>query len=500
MRFQSKTGSIVAIGAFLAACTDEVGTTGSGSGAGQATGTMSSGSMETSAATFSGGNSSSSGTPCVNLECKQVDCAAMGSPTTTVSGTIYDPAGVTPLYNVVVYVPNAPTEPFVDGPSCDSCANALSGSPLVTTLTDTAGKFTLENVPVGQDIPLVIQIGKWRRQLTLPAVNQCVDNPLTDKDVTRLPRNQAEGDIPQMAIATGNVDGLECVLRKIGVADEEFTKPDGTGRIHIFTGMGAAGQNAGNGTPNEGQLWGADATLAKYDLVLLPCQGGEFYGSRANDNEWPNLWGRMQNYTAIGGRIFATHYSYVWMHGNGNTGPGPWESVANWNTDQGITENQDGVIDQSFPKGVAFAEWLLNVMASPTLGVMPVKIVRRDADSVGAQAQQWMSATDPSGIPLHFTFNTPVTAAPADQCGRVVFSDFHVANASNNGSTFPDQCNDDPTTPQEKLVEFMLFDLSSCIIPDDEKPCPPGQDHCGEAGDPMCAGSCVEGCCKPVPM
>lgn len=500
MRFQTKTGYVIAFGALLAACTEEVTSVGSGSGAGQATGSTTT-SADSSAASFVGSNSST-GTagPCVNLECKQVDCAAMGSPTTTVSGTIYDPAGATPLYNVVVYVPNAPTEPFVDGPSCDSCANALSGSPLVTTLTDTAGNFSLENVPVGQDIPLVIQIGKWRRQITLPSVNQCTDNPLTDTNLTRLPRNKTEGDIPRMAIATGDVDSLECVLRKIGVDDEEFTKPDGPGRIHLYTGMGASGQDAGNNTPDESELWGADATLAKYDLVLFPCQGNEYYNSRASNAEWPTIWGRMENYTAAGGRIFATHYSYVWMHGNGGTGPGPWESVATWAPNGQNPPDQDGIIDQSFPKGIAFAEWLVNVMASPTLGFMPVKVVRRDTSAVGAQAQQWMSAQNPAGIPLHFTFNTPVTAQPVDQCGRVVFSDFHVSNASTSGSTFPEECSDSPTTPQEKLVEFMLFDLSSCIIPDDEKPCPPGQEHCGEAGDPVCAGSCVENCCKPVPM
>jgi hypothetical protein len=55
-----------------------------------------------------------------------------------------------------------------------------------------------------------------------------------------------------------------------------------------------------------------------------------------------------------------------------------------------------------------------------------------------------------------------------------LFSDFHVNdNGSVGATTFPGECTDGPLTPQEKVLEFMLFDLASCIQPPTAPPPPP---------------------------
>jgi hypothetical protein len=64
----------------------------------------------------------------------------------------------------------------------------------------------------------------------------------------------------------------------------------------------------------------------------------------------------------------------------------------------------------------------------------------------------------------HLTLNTPIAVEPENQCGRVVFSNFHVAPGS--VGTYPDACAPGPLTAQEKLVEFMLFDVTACVSPD----------------------------------
>jgi hypothetical protein len=425
---------------------------------------------------------------CTNLCLQQMTCPNNG--TTSVTGTVYAPNGVDVLPNAIVYVPNAPVQPFTKGVTCDNCGAGVSGSPLVKTTTDLNGKFTLTNVPVGANIPLVIQIGRWRRQVTIPQVNACQTTAVAGT-TTRLPRNKAEGDIPLMAFATGNVDALECVIRKIGVDDAEFTKNTGTGRVHLYRGSGATGANAGSNTPTQNTLVDTPTLLDDYDLVFFPCQGGQY-------NQTAARRANLLNYINAGGRLFATHFSYVWLYSTD-----PLSTTAAWHINQGNLNDQTGYIDQSFPKGQALAQWLVNVGASTKLGQIPLKVLRHDTDKINnPPSQMWMSVNDPNAgtVPMHYTFNTPVNVPSAQQCGRVVFDDFHVENVGGAGGTqFPGECAGGAMTAQEKLLEFMIFDLSSCVTPDvptcTPKTCADQNIGCGQAGD-GCGGVLDCGACS----
>jgi hypothetical protein len=79
-----------------------------------------------------------------------------------------------------------------------------------------------------------------------------------------------------------------------------------------------------------------------------------------------------------------------------------------------------------------------------------------------------------TGQTMHFSFNTPVGGPP--YCGRAVFSDLHVGADPMTGDMPPPPggCNNNvDLSPQEKALEFTLFDLSACVIPDSAPPSSP---------------------------
>jgi hypothetical protein len=415
---------------------------------------------------------------CTNLQCQQTICrgpdctvpSCAGDAHTTVSGVVYDPAGKVPLYNVIVYVPNAPLAPLPDGVSCDRCDTTTSGDPIVKTTSDTVGRFTLTDVPVGGDIPLVVQIGRWRRQTTIPTVLPCQDNPLTDPELTRLPRNHTEGHLPRIAVTTGHYDALECLLREVGVEDSEFTPESGEGRVNLFNGLGGTDSydSSLNGgamfTPAQG-WWELLSNLRQYDLILHSCEGVQF-----PSNKSVTARQAMADYANMGGRVFASHWHNYWIE----FGPPPFPSVAQFDPQTDPPNPLIAFIDTSFPKGMAMAEWLEGVGASSNLGELLIMGAKHTVDSVTpGLAQRWIY-NDTYETVQYFSFDTPVGSMPGQECGKVVFSDLHLSGTlgtmfaddrSDPSLPFPTGCGGIELTPQKKALEFMLFDLSACLDP-----------------------------------
>jgi len=417
---------------------------------------------------FGAAGASNAAGACKGLECQQKACAA--GATTTISGRVFDPSGALPLYNVMVYVPNAPLTPLTPGATC---ACEVSGEPVASALTDTNGRFSVKNAPVGSNIPLVIQIGKWRRQFTIPAVADCAETAVPEATL-RLPARQSEGDMPRIALTTGEADALECLVRKLGIDPAEFTNPTGTGRINYFGGHNgtnkyAPGVNGGVSFPRASSLWGKLETLKPYDVVLLSCEGGKYANQKG-----AQAFQAMQNYANLGGRVFASHWHEVWF----TDGPAPFPTVAEFVSEPDIgTLTAD--VTTTFPKGQALAEWLVNVQASTTPGLIDLTAAQYTVKKENPMvAQRWISSQTPQSV-QYLSANTPFGAAPDKQCGRVVLSDIHVAGGREQGDLsdssgsdvpFPTGCRTTGLTPQEKVLAFMLFDITACVIPDNVRP------------------------------
>ena len=420
-------------------------------------------------------------TTCTRGDCTQMPCATGES--TTVSGTVRDPAAIVPLYNVIVYVPDGPVPPFTPGASCSRCAQSDLRS-VTATLTGPDGRFVLPDVPVGLDIPIVIQIGKWRRQLTVQNVPRCVDTPLTDAEQTSLPSKRSEGDMPLIAITTGGADSMECLPLRMGIEASEFTTETGDGRIHLYAGTDSGTSvattqlDSGTALTHSDTLWSNVDALRRYDIVILSCEGDSAENPRPNGARQA-----VSDYTALGGRLLASHWHHRWI----SSGPAPMPDVATFADRDNPDTPVIATVNTSFPKGQALAEWLVNVNASIMLGQVQVLEARDNVQAVNTMyATEWLSAINANELDTpavqYFSFNTPLTVEESMQCGRVVFSNLHVSNASdmgtpgdNPGSAFPGHCAVRDLTPQERAVEFMLFDISACLQDDDLPPTPPGR-------------------------
>ncbi len=444
---------------------------------------------------------SSNGIACSGIKCNVEKC---GNGTTSVSGVVYDPGAINPLYNVTVYIPNAPLDPIPTGATCEQCTATLSGQPIATALTDAKGHFRLEGVPTGTNIPLVMQVGRWRRQVTIPKVDGCTETVLSDRQLTRLPRNKSEGAIPRIAITTGMADALECLIPRIGIDRSEVTTDSGDGRIHLYAGgqpdtgdagvvgggrggglggilpgggamgRGATSMTPGGTLPHASTLWGNAAKMRGYDIVLFSCEGGEAQPPK------DAFLGNFQDYVDNGGRAFLTHYHYYWL----NHGSAALKGTASYTGDDGTaTRTNDGVsgaINTSFPKGAALADWLVAVGASTSRGQLMIYGSRDSLTTVNPPTQSWISLAAPPRT-QYLTFNTPVGKPTEQQCGRVVFTDLHIGAAptgqQSDTSTpevpYPGGCLSTAMSPQIKALEFIFFDLAACVTPDIEMPIPP---------------------------
>src|SRR5262249_30648285 len=153
---------------------------------------------------------------------------------------------------VTVYVPNAELAPFAEGPACESCSELFT-APVASAFTDSQGRFTIEDMPEGVQIPLVVQVGKWRMQYTLSRVAHCVSNDAAALAGGASPRRRdhVEGDRPSIAVSRGADDPFECLSARRGVAGGESPgAPAGAGRIPVFTGGDGATGGAATRPPS----------------------------------------------------------------------------------------------------------------------------------------------------------------------------------------------------------------------------------------------------------
>ena len=364
-------------------------------------------------------------------------CTCPNGNTTTITGYVYDPAGKNPLYNVSVYVPD-PSSPLPDldtVPLSCGCSQLFPTGVLATGApTDATGHFEITCAPSGT-VTLVVQTGKWRKVYDGITIHANQANAVPNM---RLPANTSEGSLPNIAIATGASDSLECLPLRIGVSASEYVLGSATGgHIHIYTGY--RGATTAQGAVEAYQtLWDQQAHLNEHDVVLLSCEGHPTTGGTPGAPMTPAFQTFLMNYANAGGRVFASHYHYAWF----NTGPFATgaNAVAMWNPgSQQIDDTQSfpGDVNTTlvsgapFPEGAALQQWL-GLVGALTANQLPIWFARYNVQALRQPPSTEWIHLDPSvmqapGATQYFSVDTPIGSAAGAVCGRVVYSDLHVS-------------------------------------------------------------------------
>lgn len=413
-------------------------------------------------------------------ECQGLACLVPHCPSgqqTVIRGRVTAPNRTDPIDQAIVYVPQSgELTPLPSGLGCELCSDPLVGRAVTSTISSLDGKFELRGVPAGKMIPLVVQKGRFRRLVRVP-VAPCQSQALPlDGEILALPRSRSEGDLPQIAVAAGDHDAIECVLRDLGLDPAEFGASDGPAAVHLYDGQ-TPGMPTLPGQLALPALLRDRARLFRYHLVFVNCSGIAYSQTLLQDK---TVLDNLRDYVAAGGRFYATDWSYDFIQQvpelapflcfeDGQdcaiTTPHPFHAaVAHGGDGSPLTAR----IDQSTAGGRALAAWLgqlpspIAADSVPITDLLPgwVLVSKTAADAFRFPSTVWLTApVSGRERPLTVTFDYP----PQAVCGRVLYSSAHTRERLPQ-RLFPSYCPlGGGALAQEQILEFLLFHLSSCV-------------------------------------
>ncbi len=310
-------------------------------------------------------------------------------------------------------------------------------------------------------------------------------------------------------------------MRKIGVADSEFTNPGGTGRINLYVGFEGRSSSAlvrdRDARRRQDQRDHADRGRSSSAATRRsPSTTWSSSRARAGSARRPGEYVFNQQTGAdvavVDARADYQRTSSTTPTPAGASSPPTTATSGSSTTRRSARRrtgaststrrsrpNQTGYINTAFPKGLELAEWLQNIGASTTPGQIPINTLRWDINANGvndppSRSSGCRSRTRPRrrADALHVQHprrrdagDHPVRQGALRRLPRR--GDVTTGLGLDNGVHFPSECPAGAMTPQEKLLEFMIFDLGSCVAPDEPDlhahDLRGAEHHCGPAGD-----------------
>ncbi|MCC6997302.1 MAG: hypothetical protein IT370_21990 [Deltaproteobacteria bacterium] len=433
-----------------------------------------------------------------NQNCTGAGCAqnCPAGKTTQIIGQVFTPKGDVPVPVARVYVAKSKNE-FPANVACEVCSSPADPA-WVSVLTDVNGRFTLDNVPVptgGGPVELAIQKGRFRRYFTIN-INDCEANDLTTQTglaKLTLPKNRSEGNLPKIAIATGDYDAMECVMgpNGFGLDATAFDRYDNL--THTFDdGLGGTDTIMGGTAGTLGNIKALiqdKAKLLTYNILFINCSGDELEKMYATD---ASLKANMEEYVRSGGRLYVTDWSYDWVEqvpqfakyitfqggaqsdtpetnsaakvgtvptGDSVSGKVMQPKLLDWLVAIETQLGANSVVNPK-PDQVNITHWLVQWV--PMIGILPL------ANGVGTKL--WVEdAAAKSGMqsrPLTVSFDY-------NMCGRVLYTSYHTLGRPDPDGDglftpltwreWPNYCSSMPLSAQERILEYLILEVSDCI-------------------------------------
>ena len=386
----------------------------------------------------------------------------------TLSGHTYAPNGTDPIPGVLVYVvPDSQTlPPAAMTVQCQTCANPPAA--IAGTQSGPDGAFSISNaaLDVGGTFTVVFESGGFRHVERHVQIGMCAPLDMTSMQ-TRLPGTNAGDDtIPRIAVAgfrsggthSGDVnDKFVKVLDAIGITGFDTVDPD------------KSGSNSGSGPDLIGLLSNM-SQLSQYQIVITPC--GSLGNFAVATHLTPTMIANLRAWLALGGRLYSSDLAYSVVD---QSAPGAI-TFANGMPTRGDPADIGVGIDAgtSIPGSVDDAtlrSWLQNVsVLAPGATTIPITDLRDPWGAMDSIPEAELTGTSgPTGTVLvsgdvswhngtsgHHPLTAMVDVAGATgNCGRVVFTSYHVVSTTTGTGT--------ALTPQERVLEYLFFRLSTCI-------------------------------------
>lgn len=372
-----------------------------------------------------------------------------GTPT-TLSGTAFMPNGTDPVSKATVAIFDVAPTPLDRGVYCQKCSATDGGQPLRAVDAGPDGKFVLDISAVTKAASFYVTVRKGRFRKIIPsfAITPCQDNPLSASD-SSLPGTSAQGDLPKIAVSSGNKDHLESVLQRMGITEYDCL---------IGTSSSSDTCKAAGSTTNLGTVLGDSAQLASYALLFIACAPNSPYlptgptdPKSVNLNQWVNA----------GGKLVVTDDSYDHVEQafpDAVDFQGPSAAAG---TPQPLKGADVGTAAASLTGTVTDADlaaWLglfpgaLGAGGTVNLvGFLSSWAVMR-APGTGTSSVVHGNATWTGG-----SGDVPLTAQfEVNNCGRVIFSSYHTdASATDGGAGM---------LPQERILEYLMMQVATCTF------------------------------------